>query len=479
MTKEILRVLLLGAVIGAYLPSLAGATCGDGMLDLGESCDLGAGNGTATTCCTTLCEFRAIGFTCRSAAGVCDLAETCTGADANCPMDAFKASDVQCRAAAGECDMPETCSGSGSGCPTDAFRPAGTVCRAPSGSCDITENCDGASRDCPSDAVEPAGTGCRPATGDCDVAESCDGSAGTCPPDAVEPAGTECRPGTGTCDPPETCDGSAVACPADAFAPDGTECSDGSTCTDNDACFRGVCVGTTNLDACLDDFLCYRSKQSSGEPKFAPITGIHLVDQFEDVTYALTKARNLCLPADKNAEGTIDAVTHLASYSLALAAGSPRHVPQQNVLVTNQLGFIRVNTIKADLLLVPTAKSLASQPPAPDPESHGVDHYKCYKVHVTPGTPRFPERVIVTATDQFNAATKTLKLVKPRHLCTPVDKDGSGVKHPTVHLMCYVTHGSPRTAQRRGVFVTDELGARRIDTGREREICIPSEKSLS
>src|SRR2546428_3362776 len=127
MTKEMLRVLLLGSVLGLVTPSLATAVCGDGFVDPGESCDLGASNGLTTTCCTTLCEYRGVGFTCRPATAVCDVAETCTGTDANCPADGFKASDVQCRSAVGDCDMPETCSGSGPDCPTDAFRPAGTV----------------------------------------------------------------------------------------------------------------------------------------------------------------------------------------------------------------------------------------------------------------------------------------------------------------------------------------------------------------
>ena len=75
--------------------------------------------------------------------------------------------------------------------------------------------------------------------------------------------------------------------------------------------------------------------------------------------------------------------------------------------------------------------------------------------------------------------TKTLKLLKPRHLCTPVQKNGEPVKNPTVHLMCYLGHGSPRTVSRRGVFVTDQFGPRRVDTGHERELCIPSEKNVS
>ncbi len=474
--KNILLGLLLAIVLGTTVAPSALAVCGDGVVDSGESCDLGAGNGSPTTCCTTLCEFRAVGFTCRTSAGVCDVAETCTGADGNCPVDTFKASDVQCRTAAGACDVPETCSGSGPDCPPDAFRPSGTVCRGPAGSCDITESCDGSGPDCPPDAVQPAGTTCRPATGDCDLTESCDGTSPSCPPDDVRPAGTVCRTGTGTCDPAEMCDGSGVACPPDAFAPDGTACNDNSACTDNDACFRGVCVGTTNLDACLDEFLCYKTKPSSGEPKFVPLPAVHLVDRFNDLDFAVTRARGLCLPADAGAEGTVDPNTHLASYSIVPAVGQPRPAPHQNILVTNTLGFLRVDTLRPDQLLVPAAKSLTSQPPGPDPGSN-VDHYECYKVHVTAGTPRFPERVHVSVTDQFNSTPKNLKLLKPRHLCLTVDKNGEGVKNPSVNLMCYISRGTPRTARRTGVFITDQFGSRKIDSVRDREFCIPSDVS--
>ncbi|HJQ85408.1 MAG TPA: hypothetical protein VKA21_15080 [Candidatus Binatia bacterium] len=480
MAKEMLRAAALAALGTLLVAASSLAACGDGTLDGGEECDLGAGNGAATTCCTTLCEFRAAGNTCRAVAGPCDVAETCSGTVETCPADAFQPSNVQCRAPAGLCDLGENCTGSGSACPPDSFRPNGTVCRAAAGNCDVAEFCDGAGPACPGDVVEPAGTPCRGTAGACDLAESCDGTNPICPADVLKPNGTVCRNGNGTCDPAETCDGADPACPEDGFAPNDTPCNDGSACTDNDLCFQGVCVGTADIDACLDDFLCYKGKSSAGQPKFTPITGVHLVDQFDDVMVDVTRPRQLCLPADKNEEGIVDTVTHLQAYSIRTAAGSPRHTPRENLLVTNQLGFLRVNTIRPDLLLVPVAKSLTGpQPTEPDPQSHGVDHYKCYKVRVTPGTPRFPERVTVTVTDQFNGSEKTLKLKKPRHLCTPVEKNDEPIKHPTVHLMCYLARGTPKTPRHQGVFLTDQLTARRLDTVREREICIPTEKTLS
>src|SRR6185369_8556135 len=172
MTKDMLRTLVMAAGL-ALVPAVTLAVCGDGVVDGTEQCDLGSSNGSMLTCCTTLCEYRSAGLTCRTSAGPCDVPETCTGTSENCPADAFQPSNFQCRPAAGACDLPELCSGSSSPCPADAFRPSGTVCRAPVGSCDVTENCDGLGPNCPADVFQPNGTTCRPATGDCDVTETC------------------------------------------------------------------------------------------------------------------------------------------------------------------------------------------------------------------------------------------------------------------------------------------------------------------
>jgi hypothetical protein len=50
-----------------------------------------------------------LGSTCRSSAGVCDVAETCTGSSATCPADVFSTSATVCRSAAGVCDLAENC----------------------------------------------------------------------------------------------------------------------------------------------------------------------------------------------------------------------------------------------------------------------------------------------------------------------------------------------------------------------------------
>jgi hypothetical protein len=126
--------------------------CGDGVVDNtgAETCDLAGSNGAATSCCTATCTFRTAGQTCRTSAGVCDTADTCTGSSATCPADGK--STALCRGSVGTCDAAEFCDGAGNNCPADAFAPGSTVCRASGGACDIVENCTGTSSVCPADA---------------------------------------------------------------------------------------------------------------------------------------------------------------------------------------------------------------------------------------------------------------------------------------------------------------------------------------
>ena len=109
------------------------------------------------------------GTVCRSAAGLCDAAELCTGSSPTCPADAK--STAVCRSAAGTCDVAETCDGTGNTCPTDAFASSGTVCSS-TGSCGAPAVCTGTSATCPvSTGSDPDGDGVCGAQDNCpDVA---------------------------------------------------------------------------------------------------------------------------------------------------------------------------------------------------------------------------------------------------------------------------------------------------------------------
>lgn len=186
-----------GGTLGASrLWSAAIATyrdlCGNGALDTGETCDKSAAN---SACCASTCTVTSAGAICRTSAGDCDVAETCTGASGACPVDGFQVAGTLCRAAADLCDAPEVCSGTNASCPADGLVAAGSVCRVATDLCDADETCTGASAACPADAVKAAGAVCRATDDTCDVVETCGGASAACPADASDPGCTGPPPG--------------------------------------------------------------------------------------------------------------------------------------------------------------------------------------------------------------------------------------------------------------------------------------------
>ena len=181
-------------------------------------------------------------------------------------------------------------------------------------------------------------------------------------------------------------------------------------------------------------------------------------------------------PADKNGEGIVDDVTHLQSYTIRAVSGTPSFVRRTNLKIDNQLGTLRVDAYKRDLLLVPVNKSLSGPTTPPNNNSINVDHYKCYKAKTTAGTPRFTV-TSVTVGDQFTSPAKFFTLKKIKHLCTPVDKNGEGIKNSDVHLACYqvkVGSGQPKHVRRTGVNTNGQLGPMVLSTLQESELCVPA-----
>jgi hypothetical protein len=212
---------------GAACPADAKKPSGTACTDDGNPCSVDECNGTSDTCQHPAGN---AGATCRSAAGVCDVAETCTGSSTVCPTDAFEPTTTECRASNGECDPAENCPGTGPTCPADVKASAGTSCTDDGNPCSL-DQCNGTSDLCQHPAGN-AGAICRPSAGDCDVVETCTGASTVCPSDAFEPSTLVCRPSGGECDPAENCPGTGPSCPLDAKDPSGTACtSDGNPCS--------------------------------------------------------------------------------------------------------------------------------------------------------------------------------------------------------------------------------------------------------
>src|SRR4051794_26148524 len=75
----------------------------------------------------------------------------------------------------------------------------------------------------------------------------------------------------------------------------------------------------------------------------------------------------------------------------------------------------------------------------------GADHYLCYRAGLAKGAPRLPKGATKTLADRFG--TETFGVTGIKTVCTPIDRDGSGVAHPSIHLEGYAIRkqrGAPR-----------------------------------
>jgi hypothetical protein len=279
-----------------------------------------------------------------------------------------------------------------------------------------------------------------------------------------------CRPSSGQCDIAENCDGVNKACPADQFVANGTACDDMNACSAPDACQNGQCIGTPQPDACLDDFNCYKEKRVGIQPVYYHV---RLADRFEDVFFDAEARKGLCAPANKNNEGLLDPDTHLRKYFIRQSAGQPTFVKQFGLTVTNQLGSLKIDVIRRYLLLVPTSKDLVSTPAPPSPSADNYEHFKCYKIRITPGSPIFTP-TSVTVSDQFISPAKSFSVLKAKQLCVPVDKNGEGIVNGSRNLLCYKSKPATPVTTPAQVFTNNQFGPETVTMSKDELLCIPS-----
>jgi plastocyanin len=242
-----------------------------------------------------------------------------------------------------------------------------------------------------------------------------------------------------------------------------------------------------------DHYLGYDVKETKGTSKFVPLT-VELSDQFGDATYIVKKPKMLYNPVEKqvvNADGTVeitpiqDPVTHFKGYQIKTPKADPKFVPVSDIQVSNQFGTINVDATKPDLLLVPTAKS-HDDPNVPELDSPAVDHYKCYKVKLNSDFVPLQVRLF----DPNFDSEKLFDVKKPKLLCNPVEKqvvnaDGTveitPIQNPENHLMCYdikKVKGELKF-EKRNVFTNNQFGPEQLDVKKEKQLCVPSTKTLS
>ncbi len=244
----------------------------------------------------------------------------------------------------------------------------------------------------------------------------------------------------------------------------------------------GADVASTPAGPPNDPFLCYRVRTSAGAPTFAPVTGVPLSNAFDTADWDVLKRSAFCMPADANGAGIVDTHTHLESYAIRVGPGAMALADRRRTIVVDDLGQLSIDTNKPDRLLVPTASDTQAPILPPDPESHAVDAYQCYRVRVTPGTASLPSRLRVSVVDELNQPA-IVEVRKPTRLCLPVSLAGAPVKNPFGHLMCYKVKrasGQPPYVRVLGIYANNSLenvnlgGPGRLTTTREDELCMPA-----
>ncbi len=227
----------------------------------------------------------------------------------------------------------------------------------------------------------------------------------------------------------------------------------------------------------LDHFQCYKPKTTKGAVKFAPLAGVTITDGFGSLTLDVKKPAALCNPVNKNGEDpTAPSHTeHLEAYKIKTSSGTAKFLPVLNQKIFNQLGPLDLDVIKPVTLMVPSAKSLTSPPPAlTDP---ATDHFTCYKVKGSKGKPKFVPYTGFTLEDQFGSSTVIIK--KVTHLCSPTNKlnESPGAEAHNQLLVCYqvkAQSGSPRFQRVTPVYLHNQFGSETLDAVKAQEICVPS-----
>jgi YD repeat-containing protein len=229
-------------------------------------------------------------------------------------------------------------------------------------------------------------------------------------------------------------------------------------------------------------FLSHRARATKKTAKFAKILDVHLIDGFQDGHFDLTAAGDFFVATTDGAAGGLAGRTHLRAYKLKAVKGSPKHVQQLQVPVSDEVGTLRiVNTTKPELLLVPTTADPLVVPAPPDPVNDPLDHYKCYRVAIAKKTAKLPKGLQATVTDPFTGTDETFAVKALKHLCLPVDEDGAGIRDASRELACYTVAGAkgqPKAVPQHALQLNNQLGPLTIDTAKESELCVPAERPV-
>ena len=127
---------------------------------------------------------------------------------------------------------------------------------------------------------------------------------------------------------------------------------------------------------------------------------------------------------------------------------------------------IRILAVVAVMALIPLGGAAAADNCVVN-DGLCLDHYKCYDVVGEP-----LKDTTVSLVDQFQEVDQ--KVLKPRFLCNPVDKNDEGIINPIGHLVCYGIQVNRSVEEE--VFVVNQFGEHSLRVKKDHMLCVPSLK---
>jgi cysteine-rich repeat protein len=103
------------------------------------------------------------------------------------------------------------------------------------------------------------------------------------------------------------------------------------------------------------------------------------------------------------------------------------------------------------------------------------NHYLCHQVKDLKVPAKFVPILGTSIIDQTGNFTCEVK--KPKYLCNPADKNGSGIADPNLHYCCYQVKCA--TGVVAAYDIEDQFGELRLETKKPKFVCNPCDKALA
>jgi hypothetical protein len=251
---------------------------------------------------------------------------------------------------------------------------------------------------------------------------------------------------------------------------DGSICDDGDVCSATSSCVSGTCVGSPPVPAsCKDSYLCYRGSPTKGFATFRPVYAHGANDPFGPTSIDLRTPQVLCVPSNIEGDAIAAPDTHMVGY--LGRTRQPTTMPPE-VDIVDRFGTFTMIPDGIGRFFAPSGFNLDA--PASAPPAEIADHRVCYRVKRA--APDIPRNTTIEIGNQLEA--KDYIVSRPRHLCLAVGTDGSPVMNPNAHQTCYRVKPARKQPKhqrlRSRIHIENELGALRLDTRREVEVCVPA-----